>query len=586
MLEKIRNFCIIAHIDHGKSTLADRFLEITKTVPKEKLYEQYLDKLSLERERGITIKMQPVTMNYKGYILNLIDTPGHEDFSYEVSRALAAVEGAILLIDGTQGIQAQTLNHLQTAKNLGLAIIPAINKIDLQTLDLNYLVDSIQELLGDTDIYLISAKYGTGVSELLEAIIQKIPPPKPMSETKALVFDSHYDNYLGIVAHVRVFGGEFHNKDVAYFLNQKKEFKIISLGHFKPDLKAADSLICGEIGFIATGIREPGILKIGETISTIKELQPLPGYREPLPVVFASIYPKSGTFENLKDNLEKLKLNDPSVSLEVTKSPVFGRGYLVGFLGLLHLDIFTQRLKRDFDTDIIITLPSVKYKIILKSGQEIFIENPQELPDLSQIERIEEPWAKVKLITPMDYIELISETIKSRRGIIENQIQSSNFLIIESEMPIEELITGFHDEIKSISSGYASLSWEFLEYRPGDLVRLDILISEAKENSLSRIVPREKAEAIGRKILLKLKELLPREQYPIKLQAAIGSRIIARETIPALRKDVAGWLYGGDRTRKMKLWQKQKEGKKKLEKLFKGKYIVSNEVLIEILKIK
>ena len=590
-ISKIRNFCIIAHVDHGKSTLADRFLEITQTVPKEKMHDQYLDRLSLERERGITIKMQPVTMYYKGYTLNLIDTPGHVDFSYEVSRSLMAVEGAILLIDGTQGIQAQTISHLNLAKSLGLVIIPAINKIDLKDnlLDLDLLQESIKHLIDVDKIYLISAKNGQGVEELMQAVIKKIPPPRILSESKALIFDSHYDEYLGIVAHVRVFGGEFKQKDTAYLLHGKTKFKIVSLGYFRPDLEEKDKLKAGEIGFIATGIRDPGVLKIGDTISLSNEISPLPGYKEPQPVVFACIFPEKENYEQFKEKIQKLRLTDPAVYLEPTISPIFGRGYLAGFLGLLHLEIFTQRLERDYyggSGGIILTLPSVRYKVNLKDGKSIFIQNPNDLPDSNFIESIEEPWAKVEIITPFDYIENIANLIKEKRGLIKEERLEGHFLVIESEVPIEELITGFYDELKSLSSGYASLSWEFSEYRKGDLVKLNILIAEAPESALSRIVPREKAEALGRKILLKLKELLPREEFPVKLQAAIGSRVIARETIPALRKDVAGWLYGGDRTRKMKLWQKQKEGKKKLTILGKGKVKVPNDVLIEILRVK
>lgn len=584
---KIRNFCIIAHIDHGKSTLADRFLEITQTVPKEKMQAQYLDRLSLERERGITIKMQPVTMHYQGYILNLIDTPGHVDFSYEVSRALAAVEGAILLIDGTQGIQAQTIAHLNLAKKLGLTIVPAINKIDLPNmLDLDFLLEGIEHLLGTKDVYLVSAKDGAGIEELLQAVIEKIPSPKIESEAKALVFDSHYDEYQGVIAHVRVFGGEFKAKDIAYLLNQKEKFKIVSVGQFIPELKEKEKIVAGEIGFIATGIRDSGVLKIGETISLSEITKPLTGYQEPQPFVFASIFPAKEEYRRFQDKIQKLRLTDPSVFLEPISSPIFGRGYLVGFLGLLHLEIFSQRLERDFETEIILTLPSVKYEVNLKDGQSIFIQNPNDFPDLSKIESIEEPWAEATIITPVDYLEKIVNLIKEKRGFIKAEKLEGHFWLITVEIPVEELIIGFYDDLKSLSSGYASLSWKFLEYREGDLVKLDILIAEAPESALSRIVPREKAENIGRKILLKLKELLPREEFPIKLQAAMGSRIIARETIPALRKDVAGWLYGGDRTRKMKLWQKQKAGKKKLAHLGRGKVKVPNSVLIEILKVK
>ncbi len=590
MIEKIRNFAIIAHIDHGKSTLADRFLEITKTIPKEKMVPQYLDRLSLERERGITIKMQPATMFYKNYILNLIDTPGHSDFSYEVSRALYAVEGAILLIDGTQGIQAQTISNLEIAKNLGLKIIPAINKIDLNIINLETLIKDIKSLIDcqEKDIHLISAKFGTGVESLLEDIVSKIPSPKILSKNPlALIFDSHYDQHKGIILHVRVFGGEF-IKNKFYFLKAKNyKFKAIEVGYFRPELRESEALLSGEIGYIATGIKELDIVKIGDSVVEDLSQEPIPGYKEPTPVVFASIYPTENiSFEKFQENIKKMRLNDPAVTLEPCYSPSLGRGFNIGCLGLLHLEIFQERLKREFSTDIILTLPSIKYKIILKDGRELLIQNANDLPDFSKISKILEPWVKVYVYSPLKYIEEISLLIKNKRGIITEQKVYESFIKIEAELPMDELISGFYDELKSISSGYASLDYEFIEYREGNLVKLDILIAEEKNPSLSRIVPREKAEIIGRKILIELKNLLPREQFPIKLQAAIGGKIIARETIPALKADVAGWLYGGDITRKIKLWQKQKKGKKKLEKLGRGKVKIPNDVLIKILKLK
>ncbi|GBD34613.1 Elongation factor 4 [bacterium HR35] len=593
MMEKIRNFAIIAHIDHGKSTLADRFLEITGTIPKEKLEPQYLDRLSLERERGITIKMQPVTMEYRGYLLNLIDTPGHVDFSYEVSRALAAVEGVILLIDGTQGIQAQTIANLELAKKQNLVIIPAINKIDLDIKNLDDLLEEIFYLTGEENVYLISAKLGTGVEELLKAIIEKIPPPKEYKNHpdsirgKALVFDSHFDSYKGIIAHVRVFSGEFSKNQLAYFRRKKYQFKILEVGIFKPDLKEKDKLEAGMIGYIATGIKDAGILKIGETITLDLETEPLPGYEEPLPNVFANIYPaQEEKFESFEESIRQLCLNDPAIFLEKISHPILGRGFQVGALGLLHLDIFQERLKREFGTEIIITLPSVKYLIKLKNGSQQEITNPQDLPSIDQILEIQEPIAKVEIFTPQEYLEGISEIIKKSRGKIVEINYEAKILKIESFLPLDELIAGFFDELKSISSGYASLRWQLSHYEKSDLVKLDILIAEEKEPSLSRLVHRSQAQAIGRKILLVLKENLERREFPIKLQASINGKIIARETIPAIYRDIAGWLYGGDRTRKMKLWQKQKKGKKKLEKLFKGKVKIPNEVLIKVFKVK
>jgi len=589
MIEKIRNFAIIAHIDHGKSTLADRFLEITGTVSKDKLIPQYLDQLSLEREKGITIKMQPVQMIFDDYILNLIDTPGHVDFSYEVSRALACVEGAILLIDGTQGIQAQTIANLELAKEQGLKIIPAINKIDLEIANLDELIEELKILIGEDEVFLVSAKFGTGAEELLKAVTLKVPPPKIENNqsAKALIFDSHFDSYKGIIAHIRVFSGEFKKFNIAYLRRSKYKFKILEVGVFKPELCEKESLSEGMIGYIATGIKDPGILKIGETITLDLETEPLSGYQEPTPTIFASIFPSEEiNYENFAQTLNKFRLNDPAIFLEPITNLLLGRGFNLGCLGLLHLEIVEQRLKREFKTEIIMTLPSVKYLVKLKNNQEIFIHNPQELPTEDKILEIQEPIAEAEIFTPPFYLEKISELIKNSRGEIKEIITEKSILKIVCLLPLNELISGFYDDLKSISSGYASLRWKFFGYQKSDLIKLDILIAEEKEPSLSRIVPRQNAEKIGREILLKLKELLPRQEFPIKLQASTGKRIIARETVPAIYRDLAGWLYGGDRTRKMKIWQKQKSGKKKLQQIFKGKVKVPNNILIQILKMK
>jgi GTP-binding protein LepA len=583
---KIRNFAIIAHIDHGKSTLADRFLEVTGTVSKDKLVPQYLDRLSLEREKGITIKMQPVTMEYKGYFLNLIDTPGHIDFNYEVSRALKAVEGVILLIDGTQGIQAQTVHNLELAKKENLVIIPAINKIDLQIPNLDDLLEDIYKLTGEKDVYLISAKLGTGVEELLSAVIEKIPPPISRKEKCALVFDSHFDSYRGIVLHLRVFNGSFKALDEVYLRQAKYKFKILEVGLFKPELYKIETLDEGMIGYLATGIKDPGILKIGETVTFDLETPPIEGYQEPKPVVFASVFPSTNiSFENFENSLKKFQLNDPSIVLEKINSPFLGKGYNVGAMGLLHLEIFTERLKREFQTDVVLTLPSIKYCAFLKSKNYQEILNPEEI-DFSQVLFFEEPFIEIEIFTPLNYLENIFNLIRQSRGKVKEQIIEGSFIKIIAEMPLEELISGFYDELKSVSSGYASLRWRFLDYQKSDLVKLEILIAEEKEPSLSRIIHKSKAEKIARKILLELKNSLPREEFPIKLQAKIDGRIVARETVPAIWRDIAGWLYGGDRTRKMKLWQKQKEGKKKLQKLGKGKVKIPNDVLLKILKIR
>jgi GTP-binding protein LepA len=618
---RIRNFAIIAHIDHGKSTLADRFLEITGTVSKDKLVPQYLDRLSLEREKGITIKMQPVTMEYKGYFLNLIDTPGHIDFNYEVSRALKAVEGVILLIDGTQGIQAQTVHNLELAKKENLVIIPAINKIDLQIPNLDDLLEDIYKLTGEREVYLISAKLGTGVEELLSAVIEKIPPPRINTDTTqintdknnpyesvldqykyvnrnqrksaldprqsaGLVFDSHFDSYRGIVLHLRVFSGSFKSLDDVYLRQAKYKFKVLEVGVFKPELYKTETLNEGMIGYLATGIKDPGILKIGETVTFDLETPPIEGYQEPKPVVFASVFPSTNiSFENFENSLKKFQLNDPSIVLEKINSPFLGKGYNVGAMGLLHLEIFTERLKREFQTDVVLTLPSIKYRAFLKSKNYQEILNPEEI-DFAQVLFFEEPFIEIEIFTPLNYLENIFNLIRQSRGKVKEQIIEGSFIKIIAEMPLEELISGFYDELKSVSSGYASLRWRFLDYLKSDLVKLEILIAEEKEPSLSKIIHKSKAEKIARKILLELKNSLPREEFPIKLQAKIDGRIVARETVPAIWRDIAGWLYGGDRTRKMKLWQKQKEGKKKLQKLGKGKVKIPNDVLLKILKIR
>jgi GTP-binding protein LepA len=582
---------------------------------------QYLDRLSLEREKGITIKMQPVAMEYKGCFLNLIDTPGHIDFNYEVSRALKAVEGVILLIDGTQGIQAQTVHNLELAKKENLVIIPVINKIDLQIPNLDDLLEDIYKLTGEKDVYLISAKLGIGVEELLSAVIEKIPPPRINADTTrintdknnpyesvldpyksvndnphksaldprqsvGLVFDSHFDSYRGIVLHLRIFNGSFKALDEVYLRQAKYKFKILEAGIFKPELYKRETLDEGMIGYLATGIKDPGILKIGETVTFDLETPPIEGYQEPKPIVFASVFPSTNiSFENFENSLKKFQLNDPSIVLEKINSPFLGKGYNVGAMGLLHLEIFTERLKREFQTDVVLTLPSIKYRVFLKSKNYQEILNPEEI-DFSQVLFFEEPFIEIEIFTPLNYLENIFNLIRQSRGKVKEQIIEGSFIKIIAEMPLEELISGFYDELKSLSSGYASLRWKFLDYQKSDLVKLEILIAEEKEPSLSRIIHKSKAEKIARKILLELKNSLPREEFPIKLQAKIDGRIVARETVPAIWKDIAGWLYGGDRTRKMKLWQKQKEGKKKLQKIGKGKVKIPNDVLLKILKIR
>ncbi len=599
-VSKIRNFAIIAHVDHGKSTLADRLLELTGTITADKIQPQHLDRLSLERERGITIKMQPVRMRYDGFELNLIDTPGHIDFAYEVSRALAAVEGVILLIDGTQGIQAQTLAHLELAKRMGLVVIPAINKIDLDIHDLEAIATDVMRMLNlssESDIHLVSGKTGAGVEALLRDVIAKVPPPQPDAAVRALIFDSHFDSYKGIIAHIRVFGGHFAAFESLAFASNRYRFKSIEVGTFAPDMAKAEQLEDGEVGYLATGIRGAGIVKIGDTVIADLSTPALPDYREPQPVIFVSIFPSTtqategkarpeANFEMFKENIEKLLLNDPSVRIEPTYSPTFGRGYLVGCMGLLHLEIFQERLRREFKTPIVITLPSLQYEIVLKNGEVKSIHTIEDLPSPDKLMEIREPWARVQIYAPFSAVERICILVKQNRGLLLEQTREGSFVIITAELPLDELITGFFDDLKSISSGYASLTWELLGYRAADLVRLDILVAEELTPALSRITPRDHAESVGRKVIKELKELLPRGQFPIKLQAAVGGRLIARETIPALKADVTGYLYGGDRTRKMKLWKKQQRGKKNLAERGKGGIQVPNDVLIKILRVK
>jgi len=610
----IRNFCIIAHVDHGKSTLADRFLELTKTVPLNKMQPQYLDRMPLERERGITIKLQPVTMiynlNLKSYILNLIDTPGHVDFFYEVSRSLAAVEGAILLVDASQGIQAQTLANLYLAQKQNLTIIPVINKIDLPNLDLETVKNEVSTLLkvNPKEIILASAKNGTNIEKILEKVIEKIPAPrgeinKPL---RALIFDSVYDEYRGVIVFVRIFDGQIRAGEKIKMLGSGAETEVLEVGIFKPDLIAKENLLAGEIGYIVTGLKEIEKCRVGDTITQTRTdaekflrksalsprksafVEPLPGYQEPKPMVFAGLYPEKGSeISKLRQALQKLKLNDASLFFEPERSAALGFGFRAGFLGLLHLDIVKERIKREFGLDLIITTPSVAYKIIFKNRKEEIIHRAQELPDPSVIDKILEPWAKVEIVTPTKYLGSIMELCQKYYGKFlstEYLIQGATDqrTILHYEMPMSMLIVDFYDKLKSVSSGYASMAYEFLEYRPADLVKLEILVAGEKVEPLSTIVYRETAYQNGRKVVEILKKVLPRQLFEVKIQAALGGKIIASEHLPPLRKDVTAKLYGGDVSRKMKLLAKQKKGKKKLLKL--GKVDIPSEAYLAVLK--
>lgn len=589
--DNIRNFVIISHIDHGKSTLADRFLEITKTVDVRQMKAQFLDSLELERERGITIKMAPVRMNYElrsvNYVLNMIDTPGHSDFSYEVSRALAAVEGAVLLVDITQGIQAQTLSKFYAAKKSGLKIIGAVNKVDLISDEeiLNKRIKELADLIGcdSKGIYKISGKTGEGVRELLEAIIKEIPNHKSQITNKsqiknsnnqnetlaaqALIFDSFYDDHKGIIASVRVFNGKFGSNEEAYLIAAGEKFKIKEVGYFFPQLKSVGELSKGEIGYIATGLKDTEKIKIGDTIllnyksqiTNYKNLA-LSGYDEPKPVVFVSFYPEeSNQYDDLKKAFARLKLNDSALKFEADFNEVLGRGFKVGFLGKLHFEITAERLRKEFNIKTINSFPSVAYKI----GDSI-ISNPADIPD--DVKEIFEPMLNLEIIAPSQYLGGILQLKEVFRieNILTGNLGEEGRILITAKMPLAELVSDFDDRLKSVSEGFASFSYELADYQKADLVKMEILVANTPIAGLVRVVPKKRLEYEARKMTEKLKDILPRQQFSQAVQAQAGGRIVARETIPAMKKDVTGYLYGGDRTRKMKLWRKQKEGKKKL----------------------
>jgi len=586
---EIRNFCIISHINHGKSTLADRFLELTGAVSSRKMRPQFLDMMDLEREKGITIKMQPVRMEYDSkYILNLVDTPGHVDFSYEVSRSLAAVEGAILLVDAAQGIEAQTLANLELAREQNLVIIPVINKIDLPQANVKQTVDEIAKLLGikDEEIIKISAKNGTNVEQVLKAVIKKIPGPdiKKEESFRALIFDSTYDSYKGVIAYVRIVDGEVEKTDKIKLLAAKTSADIKELGFFTPEFSAQNKLSAGEIGYIATGIKEPEKVKVGDTImmsntkGQMLNVKPLSGYKEPKPMVYASLYPENpDNFDLLKEALSKLKLNDPSLVFEPETKESLGRGLRCGFLGTLHAEIVSERIRREFGLDLIISSPSVVYKV-----DNQFVYSAGDWPKTG-CDKSEEPWVELEIITPARYMGKIIELLKNLRGIyIKTDYISSDRAVLVYEVPLREIIVNLYDNIKGASQGYASMNYKFWGYREVNLVKMDILVAGEKEPAFSKIVPEEKAFAEGKVLVKKLKETLPAQQFSVALQAVIGGKIIARETLKARRKDVTGYLYGGDYSRKRKLLEKQKKGKKKLKE--KGKVRIPSKVFLEVFK--
>jgi len=588
-MKNIRNFSIIAHIDHGKSTLADRFLEITKTIPKDKLFPQYLDQLELERERGITIKLAPVTMNYRGVELNLIDTPGHADFSYEVSRSLSCVEGAILLVDATKGIEAQTLSHLLLAEEQQLKIIPVLNKIDLPETRVDDVKKQLVETLGfkEEDIHKVSAKTGENVEELLNVVIEKTPPPKEPAEKglRALIFDSVYDQFKGAIAYVRIFDGEIKSGEQIKFLANGESTQALPVGYFAPQFKESNSLESGQIGWIATGFKEVSKVAVGDTITHLnEEVEPLPGYRQSKPMVFAGLFPvERDDFPKLKEALEKLKLNDASLIWQPENSPALGFGVRAGFLGLLHMEIVQERLERESGLNLIISAPTVPYKVIKTNGEEAIISNPQELPEVANTKEISEPWTKATIVTYQKYLGSITQLLHTHRGQVSNIEYLGDKIKISLELPLAEIISRFYDQLKTSSSGFASLDYEFFEYRPAELVKLEILIAKEPVDALSQVVVKEKAFRTGKLLIEKLKEAIPRQQFEVSLQAAIGAKIIAAERIPPFRKDVIAKLYGGDRTRKDKLLEKQKEGKKRMKMV--GKVLIPQEAFLSALRI-
>lgn len=586
-MTEIRNVTIIAHIDHGKSTLADRLLEVTGTVAKDKMKPQLLDSLNLERERGITIKLAPARLKYllngQEYMVNLIDTPGHVDFSYEVSRALAAVEGAVLLVDATQGIQAQTLSHGLSAVEQNLVLIPAINKIDLPNADPEMVKRQFSESFGfkEGEILLVSGKTGLGVEELLKTIIQKIPPPtrevdKPL---RALIFDSFFDSYKGVIAQVKVIEGtvpEVGSK--INFLATKAEGEVLEKGYFTPALTTSENLQAGEIGYIATAIKQSDLVRVGDTISTNFSVEALSGYKSVKPMVYVGLYPiEQENFHDLKEALSKFKLNDPAFSFEAENSLALGAGFRCGFLGLLHAEVVQQRLSEEFSIDLLATTPSVEY---LVDGK--LVNNPSELDRGENIQNLKEPWVETKIFTPQNYIGGVMDLVSEKRGLYKNMVHHGNQVELLYQMPLSEMITNFYDKLKSVSSGFASLDWDFIEFREVDGVKIDILVAGEKIDALSFISVREKAESKGRKLVEKLKEVLPQQNFEVPLQASIGSRIIARETLKAYRKDVLAKLYGGDRTRKDKLLEKQKKGKKKMKMI--GRIEIPQEAFLQVLK--
>lgn len=592
----IRNFCIIAHIDHGKSTLADRLLEKTGTLQKREMEEQVLDSMDLERERGITIKSKAVRLIYTAedgeeYILNLIDTPGHVDFNYEVSRSIAACEGALLVVDATQGIQAQTLANCYLALEHNLEIIPVINKIDLQSARPDETKKEIEDVIGldASDAPLISAKEGIGTDDVLKAIVEKIPSPKGdvNAPLKALIFDSYYDSYRGVVNHVRVIDGCVKKGNIIKLMATGKQYEVTEVGIFNPGFKEVDELYAGDVGYITASIKNVKDARVGDTITQVDRPadKPLPGYRPAIPMVYCGIYPADGAkYPELKDALEKLQLNDAALKFEPETSAALGFGFRCGFLGLLHMEIIQERIEREYNLDIITTAPGVIYKIIKTNGETIEIANPANMPEASEIEHMEEPIVDASIMCPSEFVGPVMELCQNRRGVyVDMEYIETTRVVLHYKMPLNEIIYDFFDTLKSRTKGYASLDYELSNYSKSSLVKLDIMLNGEVVDALSQIVPEERAYSKGRAIAEKLKEVIPRQLFEIPIQAAVGSRIIARETVKALRKDVLAKCYGGDISRKKKLLEKQKEGKKKMRQI--GTVEIPQEAFMSVLKI-
>ncbi|MDF5728830.1 MAG: translation elongation factor 4 [Rhizonema sp. PD38] len=594
---RIRNFCIIAHIDHGKSTLADRLLQVTGTVGERQMKEQFLDNMELERERGITIKLQAARMNYKAkdnqqYVLNLIDTPGHVDFSYEVSRSLAACEGALLVVDASQGVEAQTLANVYLALEHNLEIIPVLNKIDLPGAEPDRVIGEIEEIIGldCSNAIKASAKEGIGIDEILEAIVQRIPSPSNTVKEplRALIFDSYYDSYRGVIVYFRVMDGTLKNGDRIYLMASEKEYQIDELGVLSPTQKPVEDLHAGEVGYLAASIRAVADARVGDTMTLVnaKASAPLPGYTEANPMVFCGMFPiDADQFEDLRESLEKLKLNDAALHYEPETSSAMGFGFRCGFLGLLHMEIVQERLEREYNLDLIITAPSVVYKVTTNKGDVLYIDNPSHLPSPNEREKIEEPYVKVEMISPETYVGTLMELSQNRRGVFKDmKYLAQGRTTLTYELPLAEVVTDFFDQMKSRSRGYASMEYSLIGYQENPLVRLDILINGDPVDSLAMIVHRDKAYNVGRGMAEKLKELIPRHQFKVPIQAAIGSKIIASEHVPALRKDVLAKCYGGDISRKKKLLQKQAKGKKRMKAV--GTVDVPQEAFMAVLRLE